>query len=157
VQQVTPESLNRLVASAADDSSVIGICGETKLANEEGSWWTMIQACLSFCLMVARLTYIQVYEYYIPHHLSKVIENLFGLVSCLPECFSLYRIRTADKGRPIIISNRIIDEYAEGNVDTPHKKNSFPLGEDRFDTPPEPFPHVQDEIHSRCSRSYHSS
>jgi hypothetical protein len=37
--------LNRLVASAADDSSIIGICGETKLENEEGSWWTMIQAC----------------------------------------------------------------------------------------------------------------
>ncbi|KAG6332690.1 hypothetical protein ID866_6397 [Astraeus odoratus] len=114
--QVTPDSLNRLVASAADDSSVIGICGETKLTNEEGSWWTMIQ----------------VYEYYISHHLSKAFESLFGSVSCLPGCFSLYRVRTADKGRPIIISNRVIDEYAEGNVDTLHKKNLFSLGEDRF-------------------------
>jgi chitin synthase len=43
LQTVTPESLNRLVASAADDSSIIGICGETKLENPEGSWWTMIQ------------------------------------------------------------------------------------------------------------------
>ncbi|KAJ7846265.1 glycosyltransferase family 2 protein [Mycena leptocephala] len=113
---VTPDSLNRLVAAAADDSSVIGICGETKLQNEEGSWWTMIQ----------------VYEYYISHHLSKAFESLFGSVTCLPGCFSLYRIRTADKGRPIIISNRIIDEYAEPNVDTLHKKNLFSLGEDRF-------------------------
>ncbi|KAJ6617006.1 chitin synthase [Mycena sp. CBHHK59/15] len=113
---VTPESLNRLVASAADDSSIIGICGETKLQNEEGSWWTMIQ----------------VYEYYISHHLSKAFESLFGSVTCLPGCFSLYRIRTADKGRPIIISNRVIDEYAEPNVDTLHKKNLFSLGEDRF-------------------------
>ncbi|KAF8877608.1 chitin synthase-domain-containing protein [Infundibulicybe gibba] len=40
---VTPDSLNCLVASSADDSSIIGICGETKLENEEGSWWTMIQ------------------------------------------------------------------------------------------------------------------
>ncbi|KAI6042199.1 glycosyltransferase family 2 protein [Pisolithus marmoratus] len=114
--QVTPDSLNRLVASAADDSSIIGICGETKLTNEEGSWWTMIQ----------------VYEYYISHHLSKAFESLFGSVSCLPGCFSLYRIRTADKGRPIIISNRVIDEYAEGHIDTLHKKNLFSLGEDRF-------------------------
>ncbi|RDB20078.1 Chitin synthase 8 [Hypsizygus marmoreus] len=113
---VTPDSLNRLVASAADDSSIIGICGETKLQNEEGSWWTMIQ----------------VYEYYISHHLSKAFESLFGSVTCLPGCFTLYRIRTADKGRPIIISNRIIDEYAEPNVDTLHKKNLFSLGEDRF-------------------------
>ncbi|KDQ63949.1 glycosyltransferase family 2 protein [Jaapia argillacea MUCL 33604] len=113
---VTGESLNRLVASAADDSSVIGVCGETKLENEEGSWWTMIQ----------------VYEYYISHHLSKAFESLFGSVTCLPGCFSLYRIRTADKGRPIIISNRIIEEYSEPNVDTLHKKNLLSLGEDRF-------------------------
>ncbi|KAF7289054.1 Glycosyltransferase family 2 protein [Mycena chlorophos] len=113
---VTPESLNQLVASAADDSSIIGICGETKLQNEEGSWWTMIQ----------------VYEYYLSHHLSKAFESLFGSVTCLPGCFSLYRIRTADKGRPIIISNRVIDEYAEPNVDTLHKKNLFSLGEDRY-------------------------
>ncbi|PPQ74695.1 hypothetical protein CVT26_007605 [Gymnopilus dilepis] len=113
---VTPESLNRLVASSADDSKIIGICGETKLTNEEGSWWTMIQ----------------VYEYYISHHLSKAFESLFGSVTCLPGCFSLYRVRTADKGRPIIISNRIIEEYAEPNVDTLHKKNLFSLGEDRF-------------------------
>ncbi|KAF7317673.1 Glycosyltransferase family 2 protein [Mycena kentingensis (nom. inval.)] len=113
---VTPESLNRLVASAADDSAIIGICGETKLQNEEGSWWTMIQ----------------VYEYYLSHHLSKAFESLFGSVTCLPGCFSLYRIRTADKGRPIIISNRVIEEYAEPNVDTLHKKNLFSLGEDRF-------------------------
>ncbi|TFY68562.1 hypothetical protein EVJ58_g936 [Rhodofomes roseus] len=113
---VTPESLNRLVAATADDSSIIGVCGETRLDNPEKSWWTMIQ----------------VYEYYISHHLSKAFESLFGSVSCLPGCFSLYRIRTADKGRPVIISNRIIEEYAEPNVDTLHKKNLFSLGEDRF-------------------------
>ena len=75
---------------------------------------------------------IQIYEYYISHHLSKAFESLFGSVTCLPGCFSLYRVRTADKGRPIIISNRIIEEYAEPNVDTLHKKNLFSLGEDRF-------------------------
>ncbi|KAF9802859.1 hypothetical protein IEO21_09797 [Rhodonia placenta] len=113
---VTPESLNRLVAAVADDSSIIGICGETRLDNEDGSWWTMIQ----------------VYEYYISHHMAKAFESLFGSVSCLPGCFSMYRIRTADKGRPIIISNRIIEEYSEPNVDTLHKKNLLSLGEDRF-------------------------
>ncbi|KAG1787018.1 glycosyltransferase family 2 protein [Suillus plorans] len=113
---VTPKSLNRLVAASIADSNIIGICGETRLQNEEGSWWTMIQ----------------VYEYYISHNLSKAFESLFGSVSCLPGCFTLYRIRTNDKGRPLIISNRVIDEYAENNVDTLHKKNLFSLGEDRF-------------------------
>ncbi|KAG6335389.1 hypothetical protein ID866_3703 [Astraeus odoratus] len=113
---VTPQSLNRLVAASTGDSNIVGICGETKLQNEEGSWWTMIQ----------------VYEYYISHNLAKAFESLFGSVSCLPGCFTLYRVRSADKGRPLIISNRIIDEYAESHVDTLHKKNLFSLGEDRF-------------------------
>ncbi|KAJ3722504.1 P-loop containing nucleoside triphosphate hydrolase protein [Lentinula raphanica] len=37
---------------------IIGICGETKVANEDTSWWTMIQ----------------VYEYYISHPLTKAFE-----------------------------------------------------------------------------------
>lgn len=57
--EVKPDALNRLIAVAADDSSIIGLCGETKLSNEQDSWWTMIQ----------------VYEYYISHHLSKAFER----------------------------------------------------------------------------------
>lgn len=66
------------------------------------------------------------------HHLAKAFESLFGSVTCLPGCFSMYRIRTADKGRPLIISNRVIDDYSEGIVDTLHKKNLLHLGEDRY-------------------------
>ncbi|WWC67367.1 uncharacterized protein I206_101275 [Kwoniella pini CBS 10737] len=113
---VTPDSLNRLISCTSDDQQIIGICGETKVANEKESLTTMIQ----------------VYEYYISHHLTKAFESLFGSVTCLPGCFSVYRIRTADKGRPVIISSIVIDEYAEPNVDTLHKKNLFSLGEDRY-------------------------
>lgn len=74
----------------------------------------------------------QVYEYYISHHLTKAFESLFGSVTCLPGCFSVYRIRTADKGRPVIISTRVIDEYSEIDINTLHKKNLFSLGEDRY-------------------------
>ncbi|OQO07179.1 hypothetical protein B0A48_07747 [Cryoendolithus antarcticus] len=114
--KVKEDSLNRLVAACANDSKIVGICGETSLENEERSWWTMIQ----------------VYEYYISHNLSKAFESLFGSVTCLPGCFCMYRIRTADKGRPVIISNKIIDEYAVNNLDTLHKKNLLSLGEDRY-------------------------
>nr|ODO04126.1 chitin synthase [Cryptococcus depauperatus CBS 7855] len=113
---VTPDSLNRMISCTSDDQSIIGICGETKVANEKESLTTMIQ----------------VYEYYISHHLTKAFESLFGAVTCLPGCFSVYRIRTAEGGRPIIISSVVIDEYAEPNVDTLHKKNLFSLGEDRY-------------------------
>ncbi|KAF2010309.1 glycosyltransferase family 2 protein [Aaosphaeria arxii CBS 175.79] len=113
---VQPDSLNRLVASCANDSKIAGICGETSLENEERSWWTMIQ----------------VYEYYISHNLSKAFESLFGSVTCLPGCFCMYRIRTADKGKPLIISDKVIKEYADCVVDTLHKKNLLSLGEDRY-------------------------
>lgn len=65
---VKADSLNRLVASCANDAKIAGICGETSLENEGRSWWTMIQ----------------VYEYYISHHLAKAFESLFGSVTCLP-------------------------------------------------------------------------
>lgn len=65
---VREDSLNRLVASCVNDNKIAGICGETSLENEERSWWTMIQ----------------VYEYYISHHLAKAFESLFGSVTCLP-------------------------------------------------------------------------
>ncbi|KAI9825076.1 MAG: hypothetical protein M1832_001396 [Thelocarpon impressellum] len=103
---VREDSLNRLVASCANDAKIAGICGETSLENEERSWWTMIQ----------------VYEYYISHHLAKAFESFF----------SMYRLRTADKGRPLIISDKILHEYNIGNVDTLHKKNLLSLGEDRY-------------------------
>lgn len=44
----------------------------------------------------------------------------------------MYRLRTADKGRPLIISDKVISEYADINVDTLHKKNLLSLGEDRW-------------------------
>jgi chitin synthase len=75
---------------------------------------------------------IQVYEYYISHHLAKAFESLFGSVTCLPGCFCMYRLRTADKGRPLVISDKVISEYAVGDVDTLHKKNLLSLGEDRY-------------------------
>ena len=113
---VREDSLNRLVAACAADAKIAGICGETSLQNEEGSWWTMIQ----------------VYEYYISHHLAKAFESLFGSVTCLPGCFTMYRLRTADKGRPLIISDKVIHDYADNDVDTLHKKNLLSLGEDRY-------------------------
>lgn len=66
--QVKEDSLNRLVAACSHNAKIAGICGETSLENEDKSWWTMIQ----------------VYEYYISHHLAKAFESLFGSVTCLP-------------------------------------------------------------------------
>ena len=113
---VREDSLNQLVAQCSSDAKIAGICGETSLENEERSWWTMIQ----------------VYEYYISHHLAKAFESLFGSVTCLPGCFCMYRLRSQDKGKPLIISDKVIREYADGNVNTLHKQNLLSLGEDRY-------------------------
>lgn len=71
---VKEDALNRLVAACVNDSKIVGICGETSLENEERSWWTMIQ----------------VYEYYISHHLAKAFESLFGSVTCLPGWYMFF-------------------------------------------------------------------
>ncbi len=44
----------------------------------------------------------------------------------------MYRLRTADKGKPLIISDAIVHDYSDCNVDTLHKKNLLSLGEDRY-------------------------
>ncbi|EXK44265.1 chitin synthase [Fusarium oxysporum f. sp. lycopersici 4287] len=113
---VEEDSLNRLVAACAHNAKIAGICGETALENDEKTWWTMIQ----------------VYEYFISHHLAKAFESLFGSVTCLPGCFTMYRLRSVDKGKPLIISDAVIKDYSVCDVDTLHKKNLLSLGEDRY-------------------------
>ncbi len=109
-------SLNRLVSAMMHDKKIIGICGETSIANAKQSIVTMAQ----------------VYEYFISHHLAKAFESLFGSITCLPGCFSMYRLRTPDTHKPLFISNQIINDYSENRVDTLHLKNLLHLGEDRY-------------------------
>ena len=66
----------------------------------------------------------------------KAFESMFGGVTCLPGCFSMYRIK-APKGDtgywvPIIANPDIVEHYSENVVDTLHKKNLLLLGEDRY-------------------------
>jgi len=114
--QVAPDAINRMVSCFAADAKVMGLCGETKIANEKESWTSMIQ----------------VYEYYISHHLSKAFESLFGSVTCLPGCFCMYRIRAPGSGLPLLVHEDIVNLYAENNVNTLHLKNLLHLGEDRY-------------------------
>ncbi|CAO3598523.1 unnamed protein product [Absidia cylindrospora] len=114
--EVAPDALNHMVSSFVRDPKLVGLCGETVLSNEKESWVTMIQ----------------VYEYYISHHLAKAFESLFGSVTCLPGCFCMYRVRAATKNQPLLASHQVIADYAENNVNTLHKKNLLHLGEDRY-------------------------
>nr|KAJ3420663.1 hypothetical protein HK105_005411 [Polyrhizophydium stewartii] len=115
---VARDSLRYMVQAMKNDERVMGLCGETRIANKKESWVTMIQ----------------VYEYFTSHNLGKAFESLFGGVTCLPGCFCMYRIK-ATKGKskvPLLVSPAIVEEYSENVVDTLHKKNLLLLGEDRF-------------------------
>ena len=82
------------------------------------------------------LTFCVVFEYYISHHLNKAFESMFGGVTCLPGCFSMYRIKApkGDSGYwvPILANPDRVEHYSENVVDTLHKKNLLLLGEDRY-------------------------
>ncbi|KAL0946000.1 hypothetical protein HGRIS_012276 [Hohenbuehelia grisea] len=113
---VDPFSVNRLISAMIHDKKLLGVCGETELANAKQSLVTMMQ----------------VYEYFLSHHMAKAFESLFGSVTCLPGCFTLYRLRTPDTHKPLLISNQMVQDYSENRVDTLHMKNLLHLGEDRY-------------------------
>lgn len=117
---VYPDSLTHMVSAMVKDPDIMGLCGETKIANKRASW----------------VSAIQVFEYFISHHLSKSFESVFGGVTCLPGCFCMYRIK-APKGAqnywvPILANPDVVEHYSENVVDTLHKKNLLLLGEDRY-------------------------
>lgn len=118
--KVFPDSLTHMISAMVKDPDIMGLCGETKIANKRASW----------------VSAIQVFEYFISHHLSKSFESVFGGVTCLPGCFCMYRIK-APKGAqnywvPILANPDVVEHYSENVVDTLHKKNLLLLGEDRY-------------------------
>ena len=118
--KVFPDSLTHMASAMVKDPEIMGLCGETKIANKRSSWVSMIQ----------------VFEYFISHHLSKSFESVFGGVTCLPGCFSMYRIKAPKGGQnywvPILANPDVVEHYSENVVDTLHKKNLLLLGEDRY-------------------------
>ncbi|CAG8982865.1 hypothetical protein HYALB_00002881 [Hymenoscyphus albidus] len=118
--KVFPDSLTHMISAMVKDPDVMGLCGETKIANKRDSW----------------VTAIQVFEYFISHHLSKSFESVFGGVTCLPGCFCMYRIKAPKGGQnywvPILANPDVVEHYSENVVDTLHKKNLLLLGEDRY-------------------------
>lgn len=118
--KIYPDSLTHMCAEMVKDPTIMGLCGETKIANKRASW----------------VTAIQVFEYYISHHQAKAFESVFGGVTCLPGCFCMYRIKSP-KGKngywvPILANPDIVERYSDNVVDTLHKKNLLLLGEDRY-------------------------
>lgn len=117
---VDPDALTKLVTAMSSDRSVIGATGQTLIANPRESFITMLQ----------------VYDYFISQQLHKKFESALGSVTCLPGCYSMYRIRSqTGNGRgykPLLVAPKIVKDYSATDVDTLHKKNLLTLGEDRY-------------------------
>lgn len=118
--KVFPDSLTHMVSAMVKDPEIMGLCGETKIANKRASW----------------VSAIQVFEYFISHHLAKSFESVFGGVTCLPGCFCMYRIKAPKGGQnywvPILANPDVVEHYSENVVETLHDKNLYLLGEDRY-------------------------
>ncbi|KAL7536573.1 hypothetical protein ACHAXR_007251 [Thalassiosira sp. AJA248-18] len=113
--RVDTMSITHMVYAMDKKEKVLALCGETKVDNKAASWVTMIQ----------------VFEYYNSHHLKKAFEAAFGCVTCLPGCFTMYRI-IADDGTPLLPGDGVLYEYSRNDVETLHEKNLYHLGEDRM-------------------------
>jgi len=117
---VAKDALGHMATEMCKDSKIMGLCGETKISNKMSTW----------------VTAIQVFEYFISHNQSKAFESLFGTVTCLPGCFSIYRIKAPrhDSGFwvPILANPDITERYSDNITNTLHKKNLLHLGEDRY-------------------------
>ncbi|KAI5181135.1 chitin synthase [Nematocida sp. AWRm80] len=115
---VRPGALRIMARTMQNDDSIMGICGETLISNQFGSW----------------VTAIQVFEYYASHHLTKGFESVFGTVTCLPGCFCMYKIKLEREGgcTPILVSPSILHSYGSDETKTLHEKNLLLLGEDRY-------------------------
>ena len=119
---VESDALDKLIGAMKNDTLIMGMCGETRIVNKSASW----------------VTKIQVFEYYISHHMAKSFESAFGGVTCLPGCFCLYRIKAPkmiDQKKswvPILAHRDISEQYSKTDVHTLHERNLLLLGEDRF-------------------------
>jgi len=113
--RVREDSMAQMIHSMETKTRILACCGETRVDNKSESWVTMIQ----------------VYEYFSSHHLKKAFESLFGTVTCLPGCFTMYRILTEDN-RPLFACDNVLAQYQRNDIESLHEKNLFHLGEDRM-------------------------
>merc|ERR1719356_240879 len=113
--RVDEMSVTHMVYAMNQNSNILALCGETKVDNKWQSWVTMMQ----------------VFEYYNNHHMKKGFESAFGCVTCLPGCFTMYRILN-DDGKPLLADDNVYADYLRNDIDSLHEQNLFHLGEDRM-------------------------
>jgi chitin synthase len=113
--RVDKDGIGHMVYTMERNKKIIACCGETQVDNKTQSWVTMVQ----------------VYEYFSSHHLKKAFESVFGSVTCLPGCFSMYRIFTEDE-HALLACDPVLQEYSRNDITSLHERSLYELGEDRM-------------------------
>jgi len=114
--RISTGSISHMTYFMERNKKVLACCGETKVDNKATSWVTMIQ----------------VFEYFASHQLKKAFEGAFGCVTCLPGCFTMYRIFDTRDFRPLISDDKVYQAYRRNDIESLHEKNLYHLGEDRM-------------------------
>lgn len=115
--EISEDSITQMCYNMEEQPFVLALCGETRVANPSDSW----------------VTRIQVFEYYTNHHLKKAFESVFNTVTCLPGCFTMYRLFDYEN-EPLLACDSVYIPYAinDAEINSLHAKNLYHLGEDRM-------------------------
>jgi len=114
--RISPGSISHMIYFMERNKRCLACCGETKVDNKIATW----------------VTAIQVFEYFASHQLKKAFEGAFGCVTCLPGCFTMYRIFCDSDFHPLISDDKVFQCYRRNDIESLHEKNLYHLGEDRM-------------------------
>ena len=109
-------SITHMTYTMNQNDQILAVCGETKVDDKWQSW----------------VTVMPVFDYCNNHNnMKNAFESAFGCVTCLPGCFTMYRILN-DDGKPLLADDHVYAEYLRNVIDSLHEQNLFHLGEDRM-------------------------
>ena len=115
---IKPDSLDILMQGLTKKRNTVAVCGNVKILNKHKNLLTMSQ----------------VYEYFFSQFHTRGAESKIGRVTCLPGCFTLYKLYhkvTADMIHPYAIQDDVFFSYACQPSTTLHHMNLM-LGEVRI-------------------------
>mmetsp|Transcript_4886 Transcript_4886/g.14143 ORF Transcript_4886/g.14143 Transcript_4886/m.14143 type:complete len:524 (+) Transcript_4886:841-2412(+) len=91
--RLAADAISHLVYRMEHKKNALACCGETLVDTSAVVQTNQTRNQMRCCnLPFSWVTMIQVFEYYTSHNLKKAFESVFGCVTCLPGCFSMFRL-----------------------------------------------------------------
>jgi cellulose synthase/poly-beta-1,6-N-acetylglucosamine synthase-like glycosyltransferase len=121
---VSPNSLKEMVSKMVLSPDVIAVTGETKVANESQNIITKIQAYDYFLhFNIVKSTN---FFHIITHNSIADFQSAFGMVLCLPGCFSCFQTK-------YLVHRSVLQHLSKApQADSIIENNLLRMGEDRY-------------------------